>query len=347
MAIMSGIDITERATKSELYNRIFTEEQGIFDRFSYKGIAYDEGSHLLRDKGNIRKYLKFLREVAFKMFEKNDLSLKKKEYQIPKLEFQGNHISILEFPIKYFFENVKSNIEFVHKSIYEYFVSEYIFVSLCKVISMSKKKLASFWGNVLKNNNLSWEIVEFLKFKVRNSKLNEEFDKVNEAFQLMLHNGMTYYTKECLKNVIQCEINVFVNMIDIIHLWENWYLKFDDSVLIYLRFHVGHIITNTYLSGMILEENIVRGLDLREADLRELDLGGIDLRGMRLNKAKLNGASLGGADLRGTDLREALFDEKQINYLEDKYDLRKTQVYIQETNEIITYEEYCNRRTEG
>ena len=103
MAIMSKVDISKNHTKPELYNRIFAERGGIFDRF-FDGInEYSKGSQLMRNSENIKCYLKFLRETAFKMFEKDNLSLSKDEYHIPELSYQGDTISVLEFPIKHLF----------------------------------------------------------------------------------------------------------------------------------------------------------------------------------------------------------------------------------------------------
>lgn len=141
MAIMSGVDISKNPTKPELYNRIFAEEGGIFDKFSSEGVGYDKGTQILRDSENIKKYLQFLKEIAFRMFEENDLSLMKEKCEIPKLEFRGKAVSILEFPIKHLFDNTEYNIEFIHKSIYEYFMAEYIYTSINKVIHISKKNL--------------------------------------------------------------------------------------------------------------------------------------------------------------------------------------------------------------
>lgn len=127
MAIMTGIDFTQSATKPELYTCIFAKKGGIFDRFSHNGVAYSKGAHIMRNSKNTKKYLEFLQDVAFKMFEKDVLLLKIEDCKIPKLEFQGDEISVLEFPIKHLFESTENNIEFIHKSIYEYFVSEYIY----------------------------------------------------------------------------------------------------------------------------------------------------------------------------------------------------------------------------
>lgn len=121
MAVMSNIDISENPTKPELYNRIFAEKGGIFDRFSCDGLGYDKGVQVLRNGENIKSYLSFLQKVAFLMFENNSLSLKMDDCNIPELEFQGDKVSVLEFPIKHLFENAETNVEFIHKSIYEYF----------------------------------------------------------------------------------------------------------------------------------------------------------------------------------------------------------------------------------
>ena len=218
MAIMSNIDITENNTKPELYNRIFAERGGIFDRFCYRGVGYDAGANPLRDRENIKKYLDFLQNMAFTMFERNSLSIKREDCQIPTLDFLGNEISVLEFPIKHFFENVETNIEFIHKSIYEYFVSEYIFMSICKGLDLSVNKFAGKLGKLLKSNKLSFEILEFLRYKIKNSILIGKFNLIRDAFQVMLQDGMTFHTKKYYKNVVERELCIFANMLEIIHL---------------------------------------------------------------------------------------------------------------------------------
>ena len=155
MAIMSKIDISNNSSKPELYNRIFAVKGGIFDKF-YDGVTeYSKGSQILRDPENIKIYLKFLETTAFMMYEKDTLSLYKEQCNIPKLEFEGKNISILDFPIKHLFEGVKSNnIEFIHKSIYEYFVAEYIFNLINEHIDDSNEDLAGVLGRYLINNKV-------------------------------------------------------------------------------------------------------------------------------------------------------------------------------------------------
>ena len=333
MAIMSNVDIRENPTKPELYNRIFAKVGGIFDKFSLEGVEYDKGSQVLRNINNIEKYLKFLRDAAFVMFEKNNLSVSQNECPIPKLEVQRGEISVLEFPIKHLFENTKTDIEFIHKSIYDYFVSEYFFISINETICLSNKEIASILGKLFKNNNLSPEILEFLKYKIEKSQLYKVFDAINKSFQLMIQDGMTYYTGECYKNVITCEMNVFANMLELIHLWdEGCSLSLDDS---FCRYLIYNECFGLNLKGVILrlgkDESKnkmldltkavsiprvnLRGADLRDADLEGVDLNRSDLSSARfqfanlvyanLSKAILKNASLIGADLRCANLTDA------------------------------------------
>ena len=327
MAIMSKIDICENPTKPELYNQIFAESEGIFDRFYNGEVEYSAGTHILRNPENIKKYLSFLQEVAFKMFEKNNLYLREGEYFVPELEFQRKTVSVLEFPIKHLFEYTESNIEFIHKSIYEYFMSEYIISSMNEAINVSKEELASVFGYLLKNNALSEEILEFMNFKIRNSKLNDMFDYIYEVFLLMLHDGMTYYAKERYKNIIECEMCIFANMLEIIHLWDGSYLKFDELLVRYLRYNRNHPLNlkNTilrlekensvnevldlskgvYLGGVDLSGGNLSGIDLREAFLRRANLERANLKGANLERASLRKANLKEADLERANLRKA------------------------------------------
>lgn len=299
MAIMSDVDISENPTKPELYNRIFAEKGGIFDKFCVDGIGYDKGSHLLRNNSNIRKYLKFLREIAFKMFEKNKLFLSKGEYAIPKLKFQGREVKVLEFPIKYLFDNIDSNLEFIHKSIYEYFVVEYIYMMINSGVNKADDELAAILGDMLKGTILSHEILEFLEFKIKSSEESPKFCKVYKTFQTMLLNGMTFYTDKKYQNIIQCEINVFCNMLEILHFWEDAYMEFNRVIQPYLLCNIiGDACIN--LKGVNLYD-----IDLQKVDLKNARLEGTNLKRVKLEGIKLDGASLQEADLEGANLKGA------------------------------------------
>lgn len=354
LSLMSGIDIGKKATKPELYQRIFAKKGGIFDRFCDGAVEYSAGRQILRDSKNANKYLDFLqKDVAFKMFETNDLSLGREEYKAPDLEFDRKTVSILDFPVKYLFENTDSRIEFIHKSIYEYFVAEYIFAEVKVGMDLSKEKLAGVLAGLFKKNMLSEEIIEFLRYRIKNDELKSAFYVMNEVFQLMQQNGMTYYMEEKnYKNIIQCEMMVFANMLEFLHMWAG---KISLSNIDYVKYNTD---LKLNLMKMDLSGDNLRGVDLRKSDLRKTDLKGTilgraDLRGADLRDAVLIGTNLRGADLRnanteGTvfekvDLRGSILDEVLVNRLKNKCNVRETNVCIKDIGKIVSYEDYLNR----
>ncbi len=323
MAIMSDIDIikyiTKDITKSELYNIIFAQKGGLFDKFLYNGSEYDYGNQILRDNKNINIYLNCIQEIAFKMFDKNVLSLTQEEIKKPSLEFQEVEINILEFPIKQLFEYAILNIEFVHKSIYEYFVSEFIIQQIKEKINLKeyKKELAAIFGNMLKNNILTTEILDFMKYKFNDAELIENSYKLSETFQMMLENGMTYFSNIKNKKIINCENNIFVNMLYILQLLDLKYYKYNDGLIEYLHHNKldqinlrkvdlrNKHLERVYLKGADMEGIYLREAVLDRADLSDSNLIEAELLGANLNRINLKGAILIGANLSYANLFRA------------------------------------------
>lgn len=346
MAIMSGVDLSKNQSKPELYSRIFAKKGGIFDRFFDGKNQYSAGSQIMRNPDNIQYYLKFLGETAFKMFEKRRLILSEEEFQIPELAYQGNVVSVLEFPIKHLFESTSADIEFIHGSIYEYFVSEYIFNSITAALNQNGTKemnLAGVLGSLLKENHLSEEILEFLKYKIANSELVEEYDVVNETFELMMKDGMTYYTNMCYQNSFDCEMNVFANMLELLHTWEKKYYFFDKPIFFYMngnpdiRYNLRKAIINDDIWGLFFRAADLRYADLREAYLRDVEscTNGSDFRHANLRKADLIGITIADSDFRYTDLRGAYLMGTIIREVDLRYaNLRGTHLTYAELNNV-------------
>ena len=315
MAIMSDIDISENPTKPELYNRIFAERGGIFDKFFDGKRQYSKGSQIMRNPDNIMEYLNFLREVAFKMFEKNNLSLDLDDLEIPKLDFGREKVSILDFPIKHFFESTEMNIEFIHKSIYDYFVSEYIFKFMNNQLKNSNyvENNAGVLGELLKSNILSPDIIEYLKFKIDAENIKEKFNILNQAFRLMLQDGMTYYTKERCRDVIKCEKNIFVNMLEILHIWD--YNNLIEHIFIEKYLKSGGDALNLKgmnLSKMNLGEIELRNLNLEKTQMEDIDLENINFEGKNLMGIIWKNANLIGANLAKADLADANLENTDL-----------------------------------
>lgn len=172
----------------------------------------------------------------------------------------------------------------------------------------------------------------------------------------MLRDGMTYYTYEHYKKVHICEKNVFINMLEVIHLWNVELIKMDPKISDYLKYNENNLnlectdLRNVNLSSAYLQYANLQKANLRREDYTDngtecfkeefidLDLKGADLRG-----ADLRGINIRQVDFRDAIMREAIFDEDQISFLDGKYNLINTKVCIKETGEIIYYQEYEKR----
>ena len=230
-------------------------------------------------------------------------------------------------------------LQFVHRSIYEYFVTVYFFESVHEL--KSTEKLAGKLGELLKYGRLSKQILEFIRYKFDSMKGYDLSNVTRETFNMMLRDGMTYYIGVSCKNAIDRERRIFSNMLDIVGLWNPSLGKVDNKIIIYLQCNRE---SGLNLSGADLSEANLREADLRGADLRRTNLRGAYLRGADLRGAYLIGADLSRADLSRADLIGTIFDESQINIIHKKYDLSGSMIYISETNETISYKEYCIRK---
>ena len=198
-------------------------------------------------------------------------------------------------------------LQFVHRSIYEYFVVVHFYESICK--SASGEEVAGKLGILLKCGRLSEQILEFIKYKF--DKMGRRYlpDITREVFQIMLLDGMTFHTGIIFRNVIEREQNIFANMLEIMHLWNPVLGKLHDNIITYLRCNnrmnlklSGISLNEAYLSEAGLSEPDLRGLYLRGSDLRGSDLSGTDLSRSDLSESDLSGSDLSGSDLSGTDL---------------------------------------------
>lgn len=271
---------------------------------------------------------------------------------------------------------------FVHRSIYEYFVAETIYNSIKNAMEkLSDDSQMEFAGNIaiyLKEGEITYVIGEFLKRKIIKlySKLEHEkkekfYDWLEMSICKMVDAGMFFYTKKNIQNyrrITVKETQCFENLVKILRLLLGIskrkyimekcdinqcerYIRYSCiEQYIIMKSREGATVLN--LSNMFLEKinlahmdlfgAILKNANLREADLRNACLVTTDLRNTDLGGVNFCYADIEDANLRGADLRGAIFDEKQIVYLKKKYNLCGTRVYIEKTNEIISYERYCS-----
>lgn len=331
MALSIDADITAEMSKCRLYEKIFALNGGIFDRFKIKGQrAYEDGSHPVQyAKQEIKR---ILRKLAFELFQGNGESIKNKDYEkLVQNDIGKSEQIVYDFPVKNALED-NGSIEFVHKSIYEYFVAEYMFEEIRNGLqSENKEIMAGIFGDLLGSAEVTDEIYVFLEHLISQSEKTYDWHFIYSVFLLMLERGMTCFASTAGDiNVIVRERRIFINMLKIIHIDHEGKIQIgkalESEFACYIKLSDWFTCLNLSSFGLhdiCLSRVSLRRADLREADLRGADLDRADLGGAKLQKAclveaglsgtdlsgaDLSGADLSGADLSGADLRAALLN---------------------------------------
>jgi DNA replication protein DnaC len=328
MTLALNISIENEKSIVDIYDKIFSLEGGIYDR-CIENRNYEKFHRIGKMKQQIHQVS---RELAFWMFENNDA-----EAFIPQEEFRKICCKVAckneedslkqDFLIGNFLRlkhcegNDTNLLCFIHRTVYEYFLADYIFNFMYEAIKISKECLAGVLGELFKKGVILENKSLFLKQKIANSELNNKFNVVFETFKLMLNNGMTSYTKKCYKNVIMCEGCIFVNMLELIHLWDVKsfdlrdlpladYLAINSPGKLNLRdveYHQNNYLKNwlIYLRGAILIESDFRNSIFCNIDLTASCLIGADFRGANLEGTKLTECILSGTNFTGANLKHA------------------------------------------
>ena len=322
MVLALKIPIEKSKSLVDVYDQIFSiDRSSIYDR-CIKNSRYDREHRISEDK--IKQAIHHISQrISFWIFENNsdEACIPQKEYDdicntvIIQIS-NGNEDIKRDFLIGNYFKLINhcdgvgtQKLQFIHRSLYEYFVVVYFFESLHN--QTTKEEVAGKLGELLKFGHLSKQILEFVKYKFDKIKGHNLSNVTKETFQIMLRDGMTYHMKRKYKNIIVREMYIFANMLEVVHLWNSQLGKLDNNIVCYLKYN--------------------RKTDL---NLRNIDLRGADLSGADLSEAKLSEA----------DLRETIFDEKHIDMLHKEYDLSQNKVFIPEIDETISYIDYCTRK---
>lgn len=240
MAIVTGIDITINSSRYKAYEKIFSSEGGIFDRFATISTeGYDDSS--THDISYEKEYfINILCKTAFTMFRvHNNNLIDFKTYQKiidDESQYVVNKIALwFDFPINNLYES-SDHLEFVHKSIYEYFVAESIYYQLLKILQLPDNSVLtdrlSVIADLLCANIFTNEIIEFMRYRIRNSELNTMgiFNKLKSLLTNLLDRGPTnFITNSGCENPppyfkiygkFLCNNNIiFWNLLSLIHCW--------------------------------------------------------------------------------------------------------------------------------
>lgn len=313
MALSTGVDITVAVDRCRIYEKIFALEGGIFDRFKTRGQkAYEDGSHPVQYAKRELKIV--LQKLAFAIFQGNGESISNKKYQELVQEVMGRNEQIsYDFPVKNLLED-SGSIEFVHKSIYEYFVAEYISEKIQDGLQGGNEEaMAGIFGDLLGFAEVSDEIYAFLEHLVCQPQREYSWRFIYSVFLLMLKRGMTSFSGvKSETNVIVREKRIFCNMLRIIHIGHEGKIPIKKALERELVCYINlsdwfTCLDLSYfgLNDLCLGRVNLRRADLTGADLKGADLGRADLGGAKLQKACLTEADLREANLSGADLRRA------------------------------------------
>ncbi len=318
------IELEKNDDKCKLYNKIFALDGGIYDKCRTNGESYGNGTEYHELTSSNKESLdKIAQEIAFALFEKEGKNIKsdieerleKKEYENIIKEIDENRLK--DFAIANYYD-IGVKLQFIHRSIYEYFTAEYIYQAITKYIEEeNQEELAKTLARLFKKNIISDEIKEFLSYKLEKNveTSSEKFYKFLEGtIELMIEYGMTYYLEEKEKNILKCEEEIFVSSMILLHIIFNL-IKNKDIIFNNLedKKNLEKQILNCRDYKQDLSYINLNGVNLIGAGLNGADLIGTDLRESNLIGADLNGANLIGADLSESNLRRTNLSLANLN----------------------------------
>lgn len=323
MVLALNITIEKNGSIADVYDQIFSIAGGsIYDR-CIKNASFAKPHRISEDI--IKKQIhQISQRIAFWIFENNS-----EEAYIPQIGYEKICDEVInetveknkdvkrDFLIGNYFKLIKhcegigsDDLQFVHRSIYEYFVSEYIFESICNVTS--ENAVIGELATLLKDGHLSEQILEFIKYKFDRYNRYDFAYKIRDIFQVMLHDSMTYHMQEKCNNIIEREINIFSNMLEIMYLWNHSLKGLNEQIIPYLRYNSrnklklkGIKLGNVNLCRVYLDDANLDDANLYGANLEKAEMSGAHLKGALLNYANLQGICLEGANLIGAYLRDA------------------------------------------
>lgn len=346
MVLALNINIDKNGSIIDIYDKIFALNGGsIYDR-CIRHLRYAPPHRISEIKQQIHQ---ISQEIAFWIFENNaeEAFISQDKYEaicdtvVDKMKEKNEEVK-QDFLIGNYFKSIKhcesigtTELHFVHRSIYEYFICEHIFTSMREIESkkeiirgertilknestekewaeLLKYEIIGEWGKLLKYGRLTKQTLEFIKYKFNNFKPNNKSEFIKDVFETMLQDGMTCHTKLYYESIIDREINVFANMLDIVHLWNPSLGNINSKIVYYLKYnkHNNLNLRGIQLHEVDLNKVFLVGANLDEAKLEKIKLERTDLseaylRSAILNGAILNGAILNGANFMGADLNSA------------------------------------------
>ncbi|MBQ9886997.1 MAG: pentapeptide repeat-containing protein [Lachnospiraceae bacterium] len=355
LALEHRIDITEDTSRYTMYKRIFALNGGIFDCF--EKIDESNDGYKLKENVKIRevkeKFSNLLQMLAYKIFDTGkDSPIKKEDYillaeNIIQEVFDGviDAAVIMEYPVKNVFEKDANEIEFVHKTIYEYFMALGIFNCLkglydtdCEFVKdyLSQREYHNFesrfvkeLGSLLKSGELvrnnETAIYDFLKEMLTEYYNESSKDSLTDshkgsffaknlanmsilsaAFGRMFNKGLSFYTIDSNAEYVENSGRSFNE----VQVQEQICFKNMIDLINLIREITGNsdepFESKFGINGAYYKKNMGRYLKMIHYD--RLNLSGFDLSGLDMPEYDLSGADMSEYILKNVNLSSSVLN---------------------------------------
>lgn len=339
MVASNNILISDYTSKYEFYDELFGR-YGIW----YKRM-YDINHPAIISHNETM--FKFILHVAETMFCNKKISVEREEIEniISNVSTEKEIVYLKNWygVITYFRKNRINEIEFVHKSIFEYYVANRIYNVILEVIAENdiKKKIKMLY-KIFSDNVYTEEIQYFLSGFI--NKELEGFNKllVEETLREIFDIDFLLFKIDCFYDSSKL-YNYFANTFNSFYiLWKSLIMpkRLDFFQYIGSRNIEFFLKNNQYeylymkqldLSNIVMRRVLLNNIDFTDANLENSDfsycdfsnanLEGCNLRKANLFSAILSNANLAFADLRGANLNNITINKEREKFLATKIDI--------------------------
>lgn len=312
MIFAMDVDIKDINSRYELYDRIFSPVNGIYEKCYFNGERY--GNILRKLSVDEKTVLDIIaHSIAYKMYINSESTPRIAREDVDEIisEAVENYDNLEKekikeiYPISNYY-NVGEYIEFIHRSIYEYFAGTFL--------------AQKFWNALDKEDYKELHTSLFYFFNSPNFSV--------EISEIVIYRLCYYYDmkgKTLLEKFLDFLENIGIN--GITSLGQNFHIKEELFCLKNLIIFADILITESGLSRLFFSKCVDKEeLEIRMKyilktnirHLRNMDFSGINFCGDNFEYVDLSGSDLTNCNLEKTNFKGADLREVKVNVLELK-----------------------------
>lgn len=311
MIASNNIKIMDYKSKFELYNALFGKN-GLW----YKRM-YDINHPILLARKEV--FYNFILNIAEKMFRNDKLSISGIEIEhiieriFPRkdIEYIKNCYGI----ITYFKRKKISEIEFAHKSIFEYYIANRIHIQLEKITKEENDEVQyNMLWEIFNKGIVSKEILDFLDgfFEYDIEKYNQQ--TIKKLFCISI-NIDRIFTKKYFANLDEC-YNYFCNSVNCLGklLEKKCNARYVDIINEQNCVNMCFFLKNKYYNYIFLKRFDLSNKNFNRVFFRNMDLSKSNMRDANFSYCDFSGANLQECDLRNSNLFSSIFCNTDLHY---------------------------------